>query len=157
MKKIVYLFLLSFIVVSCGEETKEDLEFKKIVLESKNHMNDLPKITDQSMSNPELFLGSGFGSAFVSFIKTQNFELALKFTSKESIKKHGSEKIIKKYSDLKTNYNLVRTSKVVNGKYTTIRYTANEYATSKFKDFVVVVENDSCKLVLPENLDDFLK
>lgn len=150
------ILVVGLFFVSCGEKSKSEIELDAIKKEARAHMNDLP-VVDLSMSNPELFLGSGMGAAFMSFIKTQNFDLALQFTSKESIENHGKEKILEKYKSLKTNYTLTRTSKVVDGDYTTLRYTTNEFATSKYKDFVVVVENDSCKIVLPENLDDFLK
>jgi hypothetical protein len=93
----------------------------------------------------------------MSFIKTQNFEIALQFTSKVSIDKHGREVILDKYKSLKTNYTLKKVSTSKNGAETILRYTTNEFATSKFKDFVVVVENDSCKILLPDNLEEFLK
>lgn len=93
----------------------------------------------------------------MSFIKTQNFDLALQFTSKKSIEKYGREVILEKYKSLKTDYKLKKASMSVNGEEVVLRYTTNEFATSKFKDFVVVVENDSCKILLPNNLDDLLK
>lgn len=153
MKKLIFIFVVSFMLLSCDktEAVKDE------ILPAKTEVSkDMVKI-DPSMSNPELFLGSGFGSAFMSFIKTQNFDMALQFTSKESIEKHGADVILNKFKSLKTNYTLTKTSTTKSGNKTTLRYTTNEFATSKYKDFVVVVENDSCKLVLPDNLDEFLK
>lgn len=111
-----------------------------------------------NINNPALFGGKdGFGKAFAGFLVYQNFELAVKFTSKESIKKHGTEAVLKFYKSYKFNYNLSRSSMSVDGKYTTLRYKTNEIATGVTKNFVVIVENDSCKIVLPDNLKNFLK
>lgn len=153
MKRLVFIITLSLSLFSCGKQEVETNSNTSVQTEVKEEVS----AVDPSMSNPELFLGSGFGSAFMSFIKTQNFEMALQFTSKESIEKHGADVIINKYKSLKTDYTLVKASSSKSGSQTTLRYTTNEFATSKYKDFVVVVENDSCKLVLPNNLDDFLK
>lgn len=111
-----------------------------------------------NINKPELFGGpNGFGSSFASFLVYKQFDLALKFTSKESIKKHGTEAILKFYRSYKFNYKLTRSSVDTDGKYVNLRYKTNEIATGVTKNFVVVVENDSCKLVLPDNLKDFLK
>ena len=137
---------------SCSSDEKDMGDMVNSEIETADKGN-----VDVSLSTPELFGGSGFGIAFMSYIKTQNFDLALLFTSTESIDRHGRDIILDKYKSLKVDYSLNQVSKSVDGDYTTLRYTTNEFATSKYKDFVVVVENDSCKLVLPENLDEFLK
>lgn len=153
MKSLILIFTTSVLLISCGK-TKQEVEVENLQTEARSHMNDLPSL---DYSDPNLFLGSGVGPAFMSFVKTQNFELALQFTSKESIDKYGREVILDKYKSLKTNYTLKKVSTSTSGGQTILRYTTNEFATSKFKDFVVVVENDSCKILLPSNLDDFLK
>ena len=150
MKNLIFVIATSLFLFSCGQ--KEVKSVSEPVAKASKEAS-----VDPSMSNPELFLGSGVGPAFMSFVKTQNFEMALQFTAKESIDKHGREVILDKYKSLKTNYTLKKTSTSKSGNQTTLRYTTNEFATSKFKDFVVVVENDSCKILLPDNLDDFLK
>jgi hypothetical protein len=150
MKNLIFITAASLFLFSCGQ--KETKSFDESNVEVSKEV-----VVDPSMSNPELFLGSGVGPAFMSFVKTQNFELALQFTSKESIDKHGSEVILNKYKSLKTNYTLKKVSTSKNGDETILRYTTNEFATSKFKDFIVVIENDSCKILLPDNLEEFLK
>lgn len=150
MKSLIFFIATSLFLFSCGQ--KEVKSVSEPVAEVSKEVS-----VDPSMSNPELFLGSGVGPAFMSFIKTQSFEMALQFTAKESIDKHGREVILDKYKSLNTNYTLKKVSTSKSGEKTTLRYTTNEFATSKFKDFVVVVENDSCKILLPSNLDDFLK
>ncbi len=150
MKSLIFVISTSLFLFSCGQ--KEVKSVSEPVAEVYKEVS-----VDPSMSNPELFLGSGVGPAFMSFIKTQNFEIALQFTSKVSIDKHGRQVILNKYKSLKTNYTLKKVSTSKNGAETILRYTTNEFATSKFKDFVVVVENDSCKILLPDNLEEFLK
>jgi hypothetical protein len=150
MKSLIFVISTSLFLFSCGQ--KEIKSVSEPVAEVSREVS-----VDPSMSNPELFLGSGVGPAFMSFIKTQNFEIALQFTSKVSIDKHGRQVILDKYKSLKTNYTLKKVSTSKNGAETILRYTTNEFATSKFKDFVVVVENDSCKILLPDNLEDLLK
>jgi fibronectin type 3 domain-containing protein len=153
MKNLIFIITISFLLFSCRDKEVGMNENVSTQTETNKELN----VFDSSMSNPELFLGSGFGSAFMSFIKTQNFDVALRFTSKESIEEHGVDVIMSKYKSLKTDYTLVKTSLIKDKNKTTLRYTTNEFATSKYKDFVVVIENDSCKLLLPNNLEEFLK
>ena len=150
MKSLIFIVATSFFLFSCGQ--KEVKSVSEPTAEVSKEVS-----VDPSMSNPELFLGSGVGPAFMSFVKTQNFELALQFTSKVSINKHGREVLLDKYKSLNTNYKLKPVSTSKGDSETILRYTTHEFATSKFKDFVVVIENDSCKILLPNNLDDFLK
>ena len=156
MKKLIFISVISLSFFSCEEKSTVETTALEMQKNARFEEGSLPKV-DPTMSTPEFFLGSGFGPGFMSFIRTRNFDLALQFTSKESIDKHGRDNILKKYENLKIDYNLIRTSKEEVGGKTILRYKTNEYATSKFKDFTVVVENDSCKLVLPDNIEDFLK
>jgi hypothetical protein len=161
MKKAILILACSLALVSCGnKETKEQIEAKQIFKEAKaeafNHS--LPSI---DFSNPALIGGSNFGNFFISMVKTQNYDMALKFTSTESKNKFGTATILAKYRDFNFNYKLgnASISKAIVGdtlKYI-LTYTTNEYATGKIKEMTLVVENDSCKLVLPDNLNDLLK
>ena len=108
-------------------------------------------------SNPSNVYGSNFGQFFVSMLRTQNYEMAFKFTAKESIKKHGAVKVKDLYKSFSYNYKLVQKSISKEGNKFTVLYTTNEMATGKLKTITLVVENDSCKVVLPENLKEFLK
>jgi hypothetical protein len=108
-------------------------------------------------SNPSNIYGSSYGTFFISMLRTQNYDMALKFTSKESIKKFGVDKIKQKYQDFNFNYKLVQKSMTTSGGKTTIVYVTNEMATGKIKTMTLIVENDSCKIVLPNNLAEFLK
>jgi hypothetical protein len=149
MKKMVFILMSLVVLASCG--TKESTE---VPVKSKTVQVVDAKI---DFSDPARMGGSSFGEFFISMIRTQNYNMALKFTSKGSIEKFGSEKILDKYKDFSFNYKLVQKSVSTSGDTITLKYSTDEYATSKLKTMVVVVENDSCKLVLPENLDDLLK
>jgi hypothetical protein len=110
-----------------------------------------------AFSNPSNIYGSNFGQFFISMLRTQNYDMALKFTSKESVKKFGATKIAEKYKTFNFNYKLTQKSITKDGGKITIVYVTNEMATGKMKTMTLVIENDSCKIVLPSNLGEFLK
>ena len=166
MKTKVIILIMSVLAItlsSCGNKetsTSTCVEAKQIIETAKEEMNALPVVHGDNMDyvNPVFIFGSNFGDFFLSMLRTQNYDMALKFTSKESIEKFGTEKIKGKYQNFKFNYNLKLTSKSQdNNSVTVLKFTTNEFATGKFKEMKVVTENDSCKLVLPDNLDDFLR
>ena len=111
------------------------------------------------VNSPTMFGGGtgGFGPAFLSMIKTQQYDLLLKFTAKGSIQKYGAPKILDFYKSIKMAYTLKQVSASVKGDTTRINYTTTEYATARIKTFVVVVEADSVRLVLPGDLRTFLR
>ena len=112
---------------------------------------------NKDFANPANILGSNFGNFFVSMIRTQNYDMALKFTSKASIEKFGIDKIKEKYKGFNFNYKLFQKSESREGELVTIVYSTKEQATNKFKKITISIENDTCKVVLPEKLDEFLK
>lgn len=150
MKKIILISIVSFTLVSCGtKEVKETIYTPVVSVEIKKEAGEF--------SNPSIIEGSSFGTFFISMLRTQNYDMALKFTSKESIKKFGLDKIRDKYENFKYNYKLKQKSIFNKDNEFTIVYATNELATCKLKKLIVTIENDSCKLVLPENIDDLLK
>ena len=88
---------------------------------------------------------------------SQKYDYLMKFTSKGSIKKYGAPKILDFYKNIRVSYKLKNGSESFSGDTTTLNYTTTEFATNKIKQFVVVSENDTVKLVLPNKLSDFLK
>jgi hypothetical protein len=151
MKNLIFILIVSVAFASCGtkETAKEttSIEINSVAAPE----------ASLEFADPARMAGSSFGTFFISMIKTQNYDMALKFTSKGSIEKLGVEKIKEKYKDFKYNYKLEQKSISTEGDTITLMYATNEMATGKFKKMVVVVENDSCKLVLPDNLGDLLK
>lgn len=146
-------FILIFLVAllcSCNTKNVEKKQPNDVVvqnLESKQ----------LDFSDPARMAGSDFGSFFISMLRTQNYDMALKFTSKESIEKFGVDKILNKYRDFKYNYKLEQKSINKSGNTFVVTYVTNEFATGKLKSLTLKLENDTCKLVLPDNLDELLK
>lgn len=148
--KNIFLFLASLLIFSSCENNSESIG------------KPVPSIKEEvsasiEFSDPARMAGSNFGEFFISMLRTQNYDMALKFTSKESIEKFGVDKIKEKYRDFEFNYMLTQKSISRDGDTFVILYATNEYATGKMKKMTVVLENDSCKLVLPDNLNDLLK
>lgn len=150
MKKLILIAVAILTLTACGNK-----EVSKGVLLPSAKI-EVAK-ADIEFSDPARITGSNFGAFFLSMLRTQNYDMALKFTSKESVDKFGIDKIKDKYQNFKFNYRLTQKSIVKNVNTFTIVYATQEYATGKLKKMIVVLENDTCKLVLPENLDDFLK
>lgn len=152
MKNLILIFGLIIFLASCGNKKAED-KVSKVSIPAP-----VAKVDAKlEFADPARVGGSSFGEFFISMIKTQNFDMALKFTSKESIDNFGSDVILNKYREFKYNYKLNLASINKEGNVYKLQYTTNEYATGKFKTMTVVVENDTCKLVLPEKIEDFLK
>lgn len=101
--------------------------------------------------------GTDFGNYFNSLYKKGQFEQMVKFTAKSSIDQFGKEVIFDFYKkDLHFGYEIGKPhSQTINGEIITINYNANIIATKKVVRFNVVIENDSCKIVLPKDLKDF--
>ena len=161
MKKALIYIVLAIGIVACGtketvKETTVSTETKPVSAETKPVLAPEAKI---EFSDPARMGGSNFGAFFISMIRTQNFDMALKFTSKGSIEKFGAEKIKEYYQteNFRGCFNLLLVSKTEENGVITLKFTANEFATNRFKEMKVVVENDSCKLILPDNMSDLLK
>lgn len=105
-------------------------------------------------SNPAFIYGSDFMSFMQSLKKTGNYEMLLQFTASESIKKLGAEKVKTYYEEKFTNMSKLKLQSVVNNSNgtKTMNYTNMNVATSSSTFVTVVIEGDSCKLVLPANL-----
>jgi len=108
-------------------------------------------------SNPSVFMGSDFGNFFKILYAQGKYDEMIKFTSKTSIDKFGKDKVLEFYkNDLKFGYEIGKPhSKTVSGDTITLNYNANIVATKKVVRIKVIVENDSCKIVLPEKINNF--
>ncbi len=153
---ILILSIISVVVLSsCGnkEVSINSIPTNAMAVEAGVSVD----VDEKPFVNPAFIQGSNFGEFFISMLKTQNYDMALKFTSKASIDKFGIKKIKEKYENFKFDYNLKLRSKSEENNITTLKFSTNEFATGKFKEMKIVLENDSCKLVLPDNLDNFLR
>lgn len=102
-------------------------------------------------------MGSDFGNFFKTLYAQGKYDEMINFTSKVSIEKFGKEKIINFYkNDLKFGYEIGKPhSQTVSGDTITLNYNANIIATKRVVRINVVVENDSCKILLPNNINNF--
>lgn len=109
-------------------------------------------------SNPFFIDGSSFGNFFQTMYKHGKFKDMLAFTSKESVDKFGIEKILAFYeNELKFGYDIGKRaiSSGTDGDVVILNYKSDVIATKRIIRMKVVVENDSVKIVLPDNLKNF--
>ncbi len=163
MKHLIFVFSI-LILSSCGSKSPAELELEKIQSDAQVHKDDLPKVdslefepSKLDFSNPSVFMGSDFGNFFNTLYKQGKFEDMLAFTSSQSINQFGKDVILNFYkNDLKFGYEIGKPhSQTVVGDIITLNYDANIIATKRVVRFNIVVENDSCKIVLPNDLNDF--
>lgn len=133
-------------VASCGESIKET-KIEKI--EKESSVSEIPPY-----SNPAIIYGSDFMSFMQSLRKTGNYELMLQFTSSESVSKFGKETIVKFYEEKFTNMSNLELKSITENSdgSKTMNYINLAVATKSATSVVIVIENDSCKLVLPNDL-----
>ena len=114
---------------------------------------------NKPFSNPVLIYGSDFGNYFKVLYAQGKFSDMVKFTSSKSIKKHGKDKIVDFYKNkIHFGYELGKLKSTINEDDGAIilNYPSSQvFATKKVVRLKVVIENDTCKLVLPDNLKDF--
>ena len=153
MKNLIFVLFVSLVFVSCG--TKETVKEPTASVEAKTVVAPDAKL---DFSDPSRMSGNtNFGAFFIVMFRHGDYDMALKFTSKGSIEKFGKDKIKDTYANFPYNYTLHLADSKTKNDTITLSFSTNEYTMGKFKHMIVVVENDSCKLVLPDNLDDFMK
>ncbi len=115
-----------------------------------------PQITTKAMaeySNPAIMAGSDFGTFFLSMLKTQNYDMAMKFVANESIIRYGKDAILSSFKKYDYNYTLKLTS--IDEAGSLLKFSTNEFATGKFKTMKFVRENDTCKVILSKKIEIF--
>ncbi len=149
LKTLLLIVLVSLIFASCGtkETSKEVVSTASVVEEVKIEFSDPARMGGKT----------NFGALFITMFRHSEYDMALKFTSKGSIEKFGIEKIKEVYASFPYNYNLHLADAKSKNDTLYLSFSTNEHATGKIKHMKVVIENDSCKLVLPDKLDDLLK
>jgi hypothetical protein len=151
MKIVRFILILAVtaVMASCSQENSGKTE----VLDVKNDAVKAPEKTaelERPFSNPVLMHGSSFGNYFQALYKVGRFEEMLKFTSSESIKRFGKDKILEFYKNMDFAYNIVLKSKTVNDSVATLNYEAGIMATRHMLRIDVVLENDTCKILLKD-------
>lgn len=107
----------------------------------------------EPMNNPVLMQGSSFGHIFQQLYKQGRWDDMLSFTSKKSILKFGENNILNYYKNTDFGYQMKLKSKT-NQKdgSITLNYESQIQNTIKITRINVVIENDSCKILL-DNID----
>lgn len=107
----------------------------------------------EPMNNPVLMQGSSFGHIFQQLYEQGRWDDMLSFTSKKSILKFGENNILNYYKNTDFGYQMKLKSKT-NQKdgSITLNYESQIQNTIKITRINVVIENDSCKILL-DNID----
>jgi hypothetical protein len=103
---------------------------------------------DKPFSNPSFMYGTNIGQYFQTLYRLGKYDDMLKFTSQESIKKYGKDKILDYYRSCDFGYKIKINNRTQDGKYIILSYDANIMATNRVIRIKTVVENDSAKIVL---------
>jgi hypothetical protein len=109
-------------------------------------------------ANPFFIYGTDFGNFFQTMYIHGKFDQMIAFTSAQSKSQFGEDVILDFYkNELEFGYDIGKypLSNGTSGDIITINYEADIMATKKIVRINVIVENDSCKIVLPNNLKDF--
>jgi len=109
---------------------------------------------NKPFSNPAIIYGSDFMSFMQSLRRYNSIDKMVQFTSLESIKKFGKEKVKEYYEENFTNMSKLKLTNVTNNSdgTKTLTYINEVFATKSTVSVIIVIENDSCKLVLPTYL-----
>jgi hypothetical protein len=110
----------------------------------------LPKAERHPMNNPALMLGSDFLSLFQAYYKVGDWDMLLKLTSTASRKRYGDARILDFYRRMNLGYRIRLISLKNTTKGYEMTYKAQIQATDVIIRCRVVVERDTCRLVLPD-------
>jgi hypothetical protein len=158
MKKMIFIFSI-LLIASCGQNTHEPQgEIKSYDKDSISEVESKTLSSEISLSNPSFMAGSDFGNYFQSMLKRGEYEEMLKFTSSQSIDQFGEDAILDFYeNEIDFEYELGDLkSKNERDNIITLNYpNANIIATKRIIRINIVVENDTCKIVLPKDLTQF--
>ena len=104
-------------------------------------------------SNPILIHGSSFGNIMQQLYLTGNYEMMLKLTAKESRVLHGDSVILRYYQHMQFSYPIQLVSHSLKGNKYQLIYKSKIDATVLRLKMIVIVENDTSRLVLPAGFE----
>jgi len=157
MKKLFYLLTIFILALSCSVDEEDE----KFINYNTNGVED--EAESKIEINPAFYVapnmeGTDFGNFFKTLYKHGRFEDMLAFTSSKSVEKFGRDVVLEFYkNELKFGYELgdKPISQFTSDDIITLNYNANIIATKRVVRINVVIENDSCKIVLPNDLKNF--
>lgn len=137
--------MVLFALISCTNQEKPitKSEPKKLEIEQE---------VEKPYSNPAIIYGSDFMSFMQSLRKIGNYENMLCFTASESVQKFGKEKIKKYYEEKFTNMSKLDLKSITDNSdgTKTMNYVNLSVATKSATSVNVIIENDSCKLIITD-------
>ncbi|MFA5067164.1 MAG: hypothetical protein WC466_03895 [Candidatus Izemoplasmatales bacterium] len=154
MKNFVFIaFVFIFAFSSCKNKTNQVSNINDNSVQEPE-----TTISESNYSNPAIIYGSDFMSFMQSLRKIGDYENLLKFTATKSIEKHGENSVKKYYEENFTNMSQLELKSIVDNEdgTKTMNYVNLSMATKTVAPVLVVIENDSCKLILPNNLSEKL-
>lgn len=108
--------------------------------------------SENPFANPALIYGTDFLRMFQLFYKQGQWETMIKFTSRESINRIGRKKLLNYYRQMDFGYSLQIYSLKKQGELYMLNYKAKLYATEYIVRCIVNIENDTCRIVLSNNI-----
>jgi hypothetical protein len=131
---------------ACGKTTEQT----KVVINTHEVAMGIetPVVKETPFANPVFIYGSSFGNFFQTLYKQGKFEDMLAFTSSESLKQFGKDKILNMYQKVQFGFIIKLKSQNTQGDTTVLNYEAGINATKNIVRISVVVENDSAKIVV---------
>lgn len=137
-KTFLFLVLLSGLVEPVkGQTTRSDTESYK---------------EKKQFANPALIYGTDFLRMFQQFYMQADWEMMILFTSRESINRIGQKRLVAYYKQMKFGYFLKLYSMNKENNQFTLNYCAKLNATEQIIRCIVSVQNDTCRIVLPDNV-----
>lgn len=146
MKKILILLIIPCILSCNSNEVREGIKKQEV-------SNQEPIVL--KMDDPALFLGTDFMTFFQTCYRLGDYDKMIKFTYSKDVKKHGYKNLKEFYKTIDFNYKISILSKNETNDSIILNYESQRSATRGAKRFIVKIENDSCKVVLPNNLNNF--
>lgn len=145
-------FILVLAVTTVLASCSQDKSSEKAVVDTPRKVITTPfeNLPEKPFSNPVLIYGSSFGNYFQALYKIGQFDQMMKFTSSESINKFGRDKILEFYKKMDFAYFIKLKSKNDNEGFVTLNYEAGIMATRSMVRIDVVLENDTCKILLKD-------
>ena len=101
-------------------------------------------------SNPALIYGTSFGNYLSQLYRQGSYSDMLLFTHSESITTFGKEKILSFYKEMIWGYDMKLNSISRQNDTLILNYSAVINNTRKIGRLPVLIENDTCKLLLTE-------
>jgi hypothetical protein len=113
-------------------------------------LNGIAQESKTDFSNPALIGGSSILHVFQQLFNRQEFDTMLKFTATVSKKRFGSQAILDYYQTMSFSFPIKLKSIKKSSEGYTMRYSALINATTNTLLLRILIENDSCKIIIPD-------